>query len=243
MKEGELMNNFSQEPERRTIVDVTGLNRFLSRMYGMMTIAVLVSALSAYLTMTVFRTQVMTLFASNPAMTWILLLVPLALTFGISFRATRNPVASFVMLMIMAIVYGVEFSLIAGAYTDRSIASAFVASSTVFITMAVIGTTTKKNLNNLGSYASAALIGLIVAMLINMFLRNPMVSYVFSFIAVIIFTILTAWDAQRMKQIYENYGGQVSVDGLAVAGALALYLDFVNLFLQFLQIFGFSDRN
>ena len=109
------MNNFSQEPERRTIVDVTGLNRFLSRMYGMMTIAVLVSALSAYLTMTVFRTQVMTLFASNPAMTWILLLVPLALTFGISFRATRNPVASFVMLMIMAIVYGVEFSLIAGA--------------------------------------------------------------------------------------------------------------------------------
>lgn len=152
------MNNFSQEPERRTIVDVTGLNRFLSRMYGMMTIAVLVSALSAYLTMTVFRTQVMTLFASNPAMTWILLLVPLALTFGISFRATRNPVASFVMLMIMAIVYGVEFSLIAGAYTGRSIASAFVASSTVFITMAVIGTTTKKNLNNLGSYASAALI-------------------------------------------------------------------------------------
>ena len=147
------------------------------------------------------------------------------------------------MLMIMAIVYGVEFSLIAGAYTGRSIASAFVASSPVFITMAVIGTTTKKNLNNLGSYASAALIGLIVAMLINMFLRNPMVSYVFSFIAVIIFTILTAWDAQRMKQIYENYGGQVSVDGLAVAGALALYLDFVNLFLQFLQIFGFSDRN
>ena len=109
--------------------------------------------------------------------------------------------------------------------------------------MAVIGTTTKKNLNNLGSYASAALIGLIVAILINMFLRNPMVSYIFSFIAVIIFTILTAWDAQRMKQIYENYGGQVSVDGLAVAGALALYLDFVNLFLQFLQIFGFSDRN
>ena len=184
----------------------------------------------------------MTLFASNPAMTWILLLVPLALTFGISFRATRNPVASFVMLMIMAIVYGVEFSLIAGAYTGRSIASAFVP-STGFITMAVIGTTTKKNLNNLGSYASAALIGLIVAMLINMFLRNPMVSYIFSFIAVIIFTILTAWDAQRMKQIYENYSGQVSVDGLAVAGALALYLDFVNLFLQFLQIFGFSDRN
>ena len=94
-----------------------------------------------------------------------------------------------------------------------------------------------------GSYASAALIGLIVAMLINMFLKSSAANYIFSFIAVIIFTVLTAWDAQRMKQIYENYSGQVSVDGLAVAGALALYLDFVNLFLQFLQIFGFSDRN
>ena len=94
-----------------------------------------------------------------------------------------------------------------------------------------------------GSYASAELIGLIVAMLINMFLKSSAANYIFSFIAVIIFTVLTAWDAQRMKQIYENYSGQVSVDGLAVAGALALYLDFVNLFLQFLQIFGFSDRN
>lgn len=235
------MDNF--EPERRHVVDISGLNSFLTRMYGMMTLAVLVSAISAYLTMTVFRTQVLTFFVNHQAMTWVVLIVPIFLALGISFRATRNPVASFVMLMILSLVYGIEFALIAGAYTRANIASAFFSTAAVFITMAVIGTMTKKNLNNLGSYASAALIGLIVAMVINMFLRNPMVSYVFSFIAVIIFTILTAWDAQKMKQIYLQYGDDVSTNGLAIAGALQLYLDFVNLFLQFLQIFGFSDRD
>lgn len=235
------MDNF--EPERRHVVDISGLNSFLTRMYGMMTLAVLVSAISAYLTMTVFRTQVLTFFVNHQAMTWVVLIIPIFLALGISFRATRNPVASFIMLMALSIVYGIEFALIAGAYTRANIASAFFSTAAVFITMAVIGTMTKKNLNNLGSYASAALIGLIVAMLINMFLRNPMVSYVFSFIAVIIFTILTAWDAQKMKQIYLQYGDDVSTNGLAVAGALQLYLDFVNLFLQFLQIFGFSNKD
>lgn len=235
------MDNF--EPERRHVVDISGLNSFLTKMYGMMTLAVLVSAISAYLTMTIFRTQVLTFFVNHQAMTWVVLIIPIFLALGINFRATRNPVASFVMLMILSLLYGIEFALIAGAYTRANIASAFFSTAAVFITMAVIGTMTKKNLNNIGSYASAALIGLIVAMVINMFLRNPMVSYVFSFIAVIIFTILTAWDAQKMKQIYLQYGDDISANGLAIAGALQLYLDFVNLFLQFLQIFGFSSKD
>ena len=88
-----------------------------------------------------------------------------------------------------------------------------------------------------------ALIGLIVAMLINMFLKSSAANYIFSFIAVIIFTVLTAWDAQRMKNIYLQFGGEVSANGLAVMGALQLYLDFVNLFLQFLTIFGSNDNN
>ncbi len=104
---------------------------------------------------------------------WLLLLIPIVLTFAINFQATRNPVASFILLMITAIIYGVTFA----------------------------------------------------------------------FIAVIIFTILTAWDAQRMKNIYLQFGEEVSTNGLAVMGALQLYLDFVNLFLQFLTIFGSNDNN
>lgn len=236
------MDNFSSNPEHRQIVDNAALNKFLSKMYGIMTLAVFVSALTAYLTMTVFAVP-MSHFLSHSWSVWLLLLLPFALTIGISFKATRNPVASFIMLMITAIIYGITFAIIASAYTGADIAAAFLSSAGVFVTMAIIGTVTKKNLSNLGSYASAALIGLIVAWIINMFLKNPMVDYVFSFIAVIIFTILTAWDAQQMKKIYLQYGNEVSTTGLAVQGALMLYLDFINLFLQFLEIFGFSDRN
>ena len=110
--------------------------------------------------------------------------------------------------------------------------------------MAIFGTFTKRDLNNLGSYMGAALIGLLVAMIVNIFLRNSVASFVFSIIGVIIFTGLTAYDAQKMKSIYNNYGSQVPTNGLAVLGALQLYLDFINIFLFLLQIFGMgNDRN
>lgn len=237
------MYNFDQQSERRRIVDESGLNIFLSKTYGFMALAVLVSAISSYLTMTIFAKQMTVLMVQHPWTMWLLLLVPIALTFVINFRATRNPVASFILLMITAIIYGITFAFIAGAYTGEDIASAFVASATVFVTMAILGTVIKKDLSRWGSYASAALIGLIVAMLVNLFLKNPMIDYIFSFIAVIIFTILTAWDAQRMKNIYLQFGNSGSTNGLAVLGTLQLYLDFVNLFLQFLTIFGSSDDN
>lgn len=209
------MDEFDQNPGRRHVVDASGLNVFLSKIYGYMALAVFVSALSAYLTMTVFARQMVALMVSHPWTMWLLLLLPIALTFVINFRATRTPVASFILLIITAIIYGITFAFIAGAYTGQDIASA-----SVFVAMAIIGTVTKKDLSRWGSYASAALIGLIVAMLVNLFLKNPMVSYIFSFIAVIIFTVLTAWDAQRMKNIYLQFGGEVSTNGLAVLGAL-----------------------
>lgn len=237
------MNNFSQEPGRRVVTDAAGLNSFLTRMYGNMTLAVLVSAFSAYLTMGVFRSAVFGFFSAHPGMVWVILLLPIALSMGVSFSATRNPVGAFIMLMLTAIIYGVEFAIIAGVYSGASIASAFVSSAAVFVTMALYGTITKRDLSKFGAHAMAALIALMIAYLINMFLQSPAIAYIFSFIAVIIFTVLTAWDAQKMKQIYINYGGEVSTNGLAVLGALQLYLDFVNLFISLLQIFGMGDRN
>lgn len=126
------------------------------------------------------------------------------------------------LLILLPIVYGVTFAFLTEAYSGHNVASA-----TVFVIMAIIGTVTKKDLSRIGSYASAALIGLIVAMVINLFLHNPIIDYIFSTIAVIIFTILTAWDAQRMKNIYLRYGDDISTNGLAVLGALQLYLDFI----------------
>lgn len=232
--------NFSS-PERRQVHDVSEVNGFLSKMYSYMGLAVLVSAITAFLTMTVFRAAVMQM---PTALMWIILIVPLGLSMGISFRATRNPVAGFVMLMILAVIYGFEFALLAGFYTGAQISTAFLSSAAVFGAMAIFGTFTKRDLNNLGSYMGAALIGLLVAMIVNIFLRNSVASFLFSIISVIIFTGLTAYDAQKMKSIYNNYGSQVPTNGLAVLGALQLYLDFINIFLFLLQIFGMgNDRN
>lgn len=235
------MDNFSQSPRQE--VNEAGLNSFLTRMYGLMSLAVIVSAFVAYLTMVPFRQSTLMFAGQHSGMVWLILLLPIALSMGISFSATRNPVGSFVMLMVVAVIYGFEFSLISMAYTSANIAAAFLSSSFVFITMTLYGTITKRDLSRAGSHALAALIALVIASIINMFLRSAAITYVFSYIAVIIFVVLTAWDAQKMKAIYTNYGSQVSVGGLAVLGALQLYLDFINLFISLLQIFGMSDRN
>ncbi|MCH3911409.1 MAG: Bax inhibitor-1/YccA family protein [Limosilactobacillus oris] len=237
------MDNFPNDSGRRVVADQAGLNSFLTKMYGNMTLAVLVSALSAYLTMNVFATQVLGYFQQHQGMVWLILLLPIALSMGISFSATRNPVGGFIMLMLVAIIYGVEFALIAGAFTAANITAAFISSAAVFATMALYGTVTKRDLSKFGAHAIAALVALIIASIINIFLKSPAITYIFSYIAVIIFVVLTAWDAQKMKQIYLNYSNENSVMGLAIVGALQLYLDFVNLFISFLQIFGMSDRD
>lgn len=237
------MNNFSAQPQKSS-QDVAGLNSFLSKMYGVMCLAVLISALTAFITVGGFGNQLLAYFGTHRAMLWIMLLLPFGLSFGISFNAYRNPASAMVMLFIVSVIYGFEFALISYAYTGAQITAAFVSSASIFAAMALFGTFTKRDLSNWGAYASAALIGLIVAWVINMFVRSNPAALVFSFIAVIIFTALTAYDANKMKSIYQQYGGQVPVNGLAVLGAFQLYLDFINLFLQLLQIFGmFSDRN
>lgn len=170
----------------------------------------MISALVAYLTMNVFSTVLMNLPAT---IIWLILLVPLGLSLGISFKANRNPVAALIMLI-------------------------FLAAAAVFIAMAIFGTFTKRDLSNWNSYLSAALFGFMVAWLVNLFLRNPAVTYLFSFIGVIIFTGLVASDANKMKVIYNNYGDQLSSNGLAILGALQLYLDFINIFMFLLEIFG-----
>lgn len=234
------MNDFNTNSNKRQIHSISETNGFLTKMYSLMAVAVLISALAAYLTMTVFRSAVMNM---PVAMMWLILLVPLGLSMGISFNANRSPIASIIMLAILSIIYGFEFALIAGFYTGSQITTAFVSSVAVFIAMALFGTFTKKDLSNWNAYLGAALTGFLVAWLVNMFLNSPAVTYVFSFIGVIIFTGLVASDANKMKIIYSQYGNQVSTNGLAVLGALQLYLDFVNIFMFLLEIFGGSGNS
>lgn len=228
--------------ENRQVAGRTGLNAFLGKLYGFMAGAVAISAIVAFLIDTVFAKQVLPYLAQNNWVVWVLFIVQLALVFTTSMRADRSPALTAMGLFVFAAIEGLFFSTLLLVYTSQDIASAFGSAAVVFVVLSVFGLNTKKDLSKFGRQAYAALIALIIVSLINLFLRSPMINFVFSIIGVVIFTVLTAWDTQRMKQLYFNAGGQINTTNLALVGAFQLYLDFVNLFLQFLQIFGIGSQ-
>lgn len=203
--------------------------------------SVLLSAVAAlYVTTT---PSLMSLFTGSyrivPIIVWFVF------PFLVSGQAMKRPAVSFVLLMVYALLTGGILSMYALVYTGTTIASAFVSSSTIFIAMAVYGVATKRDLSRIGAQATSALIALIVAFLINIWLKSSLIAFVFSIIGVVIFTALTASDSQKMKRFYlQSDGGATTSTGLAIIGAMQLYLDFVNLFILLLQIFGgMGDRD
>jgi FtsH-binding integral membrane protein len=159
----------------------------------------------------------------------------LALVFGISMGINRlAPPVAVALYLTYALLNGLTLSSIFVVYTGESIGAAFISASLAFGIMAVFGYVTKKDLSSIGSLAFMGLIGLIVASVVNMFLRNDMVSYLLSYGAILIFTVLTAYDTQKLKRMSQTMGG----GNLGIYGALALYLDFINIFLSLLRIFG-----
>ena len=229
------MNNFDQQ----ICPDVRGLNRFLSRMYGYMAGALVVSAIAAFITARYLQN---TIFAS-PIMMIALGIISIVMAFSLSYNPNRSPAMSVAMLFIYAAIEGIFFSSILIVYTLKNITMAFVSAAVVFVVLSIFGLNTKKDLSRIGRQAMAALIALLVVSLINLFLRSSMIEYIFSYVGVVIFTILTAWDTQSMKKIYLQYGNEYNISNLAVSGALQLYLDFVNMFLYLLQIFGSNRDN
>lgn len=212
-----------------------GLNSFFTKMYGYMSAAVAVSALTAFLgsfSPTVIR------FMSNPIALFAVFGVQLVLAYSMSsLKSQRSPLVSALGLFVFAGLEGLLFSGIFIVYTAQNITSAFVSAFVMFAVLSFMGSTTKKDLSGIGRQARAALIAFIIVSLINMFLQSPMITYVFSFIGLVIFAGLTAWDTQRLRQMYLQMGSQVNINNLALMGALQLYLDFINIFIFLLNIF------
>ncbi|KRM58992.1 Bax inhibitor-1/YccA family protein [Ligilactobacillus animalis] len=212
-----------------------GLNSFFTKMYGYMSAAVAVSALTAFLgsfSPTVIR------FMSNPIALFAVFGVQLVLAYSMSsLKSQRSPLVSALGLFVFAGLEGLLFSGIFIVYTAQNITSAFVSAFVMFAVLSFMGSTTKKDLSGIGRQARAALIAFIIVSLVNMFLQSPMITYVFSFIGLVIFAGLTAWDTQRLRQMYLQMGSQVNVNNLALMGALQLYLDFINIFIFLLNIF------
>ena len=165
---------------------------------------------------------------------------PLAFVLLISFGFNRlsYPVLLFLFLLYSAVT-GMSLSFIFLIYTSGSILSTFVAASAMFGVMAVLGYTTKTDLTKFGSIMMMGLVGIIIASVINMFMHSGTMEYIISFIGVLVFTGLTAYDVQKLKNIGAGIElGNATTSKLVIMGALTLYLDFINLFLMLLRLFG-----
>lgn len=214
-----------------------GLNSFMTKMYGFMAGAVAISAVTAYLISNVYQVQALTFFANNRWAVWGILILQVILVMSMSFKADRSPAMSLTGLGLYSVLEGLFFGLIVQVYSSQDVTMAFVSATVMFTVLALMGTNTKKDLSGIGRQAMAALIALIIVMIINIFLRSSIITLAFSFIGVVIFAALIAWDSQRFRQMYIQYGNQINTTNLAIMGALQLYLDFVNLFIQLLNIF------
>jgi uncharacterized protein len=165
-----------------------------------------------------------------------LLIAQLGMVFAFSAVAARASTAvAAAMFFAYAALTGVTFSVIFLAYTSSSIASTFLVTGGTFAGLSVFGAVTKRDLSAVGRFAVFAVIGLIVASVVNIFLKSPALMWMTTFAGVVIFAALTAYDTQKLKALYASAGAG---GNLALRGALTLYLDFINMFLFLLRIFG-----
>jgi hypothetical protein len=175
---------------------------------------------------------------SGPAVI-VLFLATLGLVFAISWRVnSMQPSTAFTLFMVYAGLLGLMLSSVFLTYTHTSIARVFFISAASFGALSLYGYTTQRDLSAFGSFLIMGLFGLIIAMLVNLFLQSSGLEFVISVVGVLVFAGLTAWDTQRIKEMYDRNDDGTIVGRKAVMGALSLYLDFINLFMFLLRFLG-----
>lgn len=210
----------------------------MAKVYWWMTFALAVSGLAAYI---VGTSKGLQRVFFNPPVMIALMVVELVLVIGVGMGIRKLSAATATALFVLyATVNGITLSCIFMVYTKTSIIQVFGITAATFAAMAVVGSATKRDLSNLGGFFSMALLGLIIASVVNLFWRNDTLYWVCSYVGVLLFVGLTAYDANRVKQMLLAVDPEDSeaVGRIAVIGALQLYLDFVNLLLYLLRIFG-----
>jgi FtsH-binding integral membrane protein len=170
---------------------------------------------------------------------WVVMLAPLGMVFFLSARIEKMSVsAAQTTFWAFAAMMGISLSSIFLVYTGASITQTFFVTAASFGALSLYGYTTKKNLSAMGSFLMMGLFGLIIAMVVNIFLQSPMMQFVISGLGVLIFAGLTAYDTQQIKSMYYEGDTDATAGRKAIMGALRLYLDFINLFMMLLSLFG-----
>jgi uncharacterized protein len=212
------------------------ITAFLGRVYAWMFLGLLVTAGTAFVVAS--STAAIEALILNRLVFWVLILGQLGLVVYLSARVNKmSPTTAGALFMVYSATVGITTSVILLAYTGASLFSTFVVTAGMFGALAVFGTFTKRSLAGVGQFMFMGLIGLIIASVVNLFVQNSAVDFVISVVGVLVFTGLTAWDAQRLKEM-----AVALPDGrtgsYAVVGALSLYLDFINLFFFLLRFMG-----
>lgn len=210
------------------------INTAMARVYQHMSLAVLVSMFVSYF---VGTTPALLEFFFTGWLKWVVIFAPLAAIFLITVALNSNPPKSIAQLMLygFAALMGLSFATIFAVYQMGSIFTAFMGAAVLFGTMSLYGYFTKKNLDSIGKFMFVGLIAIIIASIINIFIGSSVFAMVISALAIIIFLGLTAYDTQKIREMV-SYDTDTGV--AEVSGALTLYLDFINIFLSLLQLFG-----
>ena len=209
------------------------INSAMGRVYGHMSLAVVVSMLVSYW---VGTTPELLAFFFTGVMKWIVIFAPLVAIFGVGYVLGNNPSKSVAQLCLhgFAALMGLSFATIFAVFTMGSIVSAFMGAAILFGVMSGYGYFTKRSLDSMGKFMIVGLIAIILASIVNIFIGSTVMQMVISALAIIIFLGLTAYDTQKIRE-------EVSYDTsdvVEIRGALTLYMDFINLFINLLQLFG-----
>lgn len=210
----------------------------MRKVYVWMTLAMAITGITAYGVAT--SPAILAMILGNKLVFWGLVIAELALVFGISGMLNRISLTTATLMFVAySVINGAVLSSIFLIYTMESIGQVFFITAGTFGAMALVGYTTKKDLTSMGRILFMALIGLIIATLVNMFVGSTGMQTIISYIGVLIFVGLTAYDSQKIKMMLMDMDAyDEGAQKLALVGALTLYLDFINLFLYLLRIFG-----
>jgi FtsH-binding integral membrane protein len=238
----------SQQAQQATAVMDEGLRAYMLKVYNYMATGILLTGIVSLITfkMAVVSVSstgiVLTGFGNaiyNSALMWVVMLAPLAIVFYMSFVINKMGFAKAQTLFwVYAGLMGLSLSSILLVYTGASIARVFFITAATFGAMSIYGYTTKRDLTKFGSFLMMGLIGIIIASLVNIFMKSSMMYFVISVLGVLIFVGLTAYDTQKIKNMYVASDSGELMGKKAVMGALTLYLDFINLMIMLLRLFG-----
>lgn len=238
------LNNRTVTRSVETAVIDQGLRAYMLRVYNYMAIGLGITGLAAYFIFTAAfdasgapTALGMTLYASP--LKWLVILAPLGMVMVLSFGINRLSVSAAQMLFwAYAAMVGVSLASLGAIYTGQSITRVFFITAASFSALSLWGYTTKRDLTSMGSFLFMGLIGIIIASLVNLFMASSALQFVISVIGVIVFAGLTAYDTQKIKEMYYEADDAATAGRKAIMGALALYLDFINLFIMLMQLLG-----